>query len=52
MTVAATADDAGTTVTLRPASPTTARFWVVWLTKLPKGDGGFRGGVAEMTFQS
>jgi eukaryotic-like serine/threonine-protein kinase len=48
----ASADDAGTTVTLRPAAPTTAQYWVVWLTKLPAADNGFRGGIAEMTFES
>lgn len=52
MTVAAAADNVGTTVTLRPAQPITARYWVVWLTKLPAADGGFRGGVAEMSFES
>lgn len=52
MTLVADAAGAGTQVTLRPAKPTTARYWVVWLTQLPSGGGGFRGGVAEMTFES
>ncbi|MGH8889047.1 MAG: hypothetical protein ACRDV3_04710 [Acidothermaceae bacterium] len=52
MSIAATAADAGAQVTLRPTKPTTARYWVVWLTKLPAGGGGFRGGVAEVSFRS
>ena len=52
MSVVATATDANAQVTLRPAKPTAARYWVVWLTKLPAGGGGFRGGVAEVSFRS
>lgn len=50
--VVATADDAGPTTTLRPAAPVTARYWIIWLTKLPAGKGGFQGGIDEMSFQS
>lgn len=48
----ATKADAGDNVTLRLSAPTSARYWVVWFTKLPAADGGYRGGVAEMTFES
>jgi hypothetical protein len=53
MRLVASAPHAGADVTLRPAQPVTARFWLVWITRLPPGgDGGFHGGVAEMTFES
>ena len=48
----AQAVDAPSRVTLRLAQPHQARYWLVWLTKLPKGSGGFHGGVAELTFES
>ena len=51
MTEVAQAADAPSHVTLRPAQPHRARYWLVWLTKLPKASGGFHGGVAEITFQ-
>ena len=52
MRLVATAPHAGADVTLRPAQPVTARFWLVWITQLPPGnDGGFHGGIAEMTFE-
>jgi hypothetical protein len=44
--------DAPSEVTLRPTEPVTGRYWLVWLTKLPAGGGGFRGGVAEIAFRS
>ena len=37
----------GTTVTLKPEEPTSARWLVVWLTAIPDV-GGFRGSVAEI----
>ena len=37
-------------VTLKPDDPTTARYWMVWLTRLPATAAGFQGGIAEMTF--
>jgi hypothetical protein len=52
MTQVATARDAGSQVTLQGAAPTTGRYWVIWLTRLPSADGGFAGGVAEITFDS
>jgi hypothetical protein len=52
MTQVAHANDAGPHVTLRPTEPHSARYWLVWLTKLPAGSGGFHGGVAEITFES
>jgi hypothetical protein len=48
----ARAAHAGANVTLHPAQPVTARYWLVWLTQLPDGGDGFRGGIAEMTFES
>jgi len=52
MTMVASANDAPSEVTLRLATPTSARYWLVWLTKLPAGGGGFQSGVAEVVFQS
>lgn len=37
------------TVTLKPQSPTETRYVLVYLTKLPKADGGFRGIISEVT---
>ena len=39
---------AGNRATLALDEPVTARYLVVWLTKLPAADGGFRGRVAEI----
>jgi hypothetical protein len=50
MTAAAALDNAPSAVTLHPPPGTSARYWVVWLTRLPPGPGGFQGGVSEMTF--
>ena len=37
--------------TLTPASARPARFWLIWLTSLPKGDRGrYRDGIAELVF--
>jgi eukaryotic-like serine/threonine-protein kinase len=52
MTLAAAQTAAPSDVTLRLATPTAARYWVVWLTKLPASGTGFQGGIAEMTFLS
>jgi hypothetical protein len=52
MTLAAAQDDAPSDVTLRLATATSARYWLVWLTKLPAAATGFQGGIAEMTFLS
>ncbi|MBO0828119.1 MAG: serine/threonine protein kinase [Streptosporangiales bacterium] len=46
----AKADNTGTHVTVRPSSATTARYWLVWFTQLPPGGGGYRGGLADVTF--
>jgi hypothetical protein len=40
-------DVTGTQATLTLERPTSGRYVVVWLTKLPKVPGGFRGGIAE-----
>jgi putative peptidoglycan lipid II flippase len=40
---------AGTTATLRPDKPVTARYLLLWLTALPQADGGYRGGIAEVS---
>ena len=42
--------EAGRTVTLRPSGGA-ARYWVLWLTRLPEADRGFRARVAEVVFQ-
>ena len=52
MTLAVAQDDAPSDVTLRLPNATTARYWLVWLTKLPAAGTGFQGGIAEMTFLS
>lgn len=51
MTQVAQAADAQSHLTLRLATPHQARYWLVWLTKLPKGSGGFHGGIAEISFE-
>ena len=40
------------TVTLTPSAPTETQYVLVWLTKLPKDDGGkYRGTISEVTIQ-
>jgi hypothetical protein len=48
----ASQDNAPSDTTLRLAVPVSARYWVVWLTRLPAlaGAVSFQGGIAEMTF--
>ncbi|MEV5960655.1 protein kinase family protein [Kribbella sp. NPDC051952] len=45
------ADQPEGTVTLKPQSPTETQYVLVYLTKLPKADGGFRGIISEVTIQ-
>jgi hypothetical protein len=52
MTLAAAQDGAPSDTTLRLPTATTARYWLVWLTKLPPSTTGFQGGIADMTFLS
>jgi hypothetical protein len=52
MTLAVEQVGAPSDVTLRLPTATSARYWLVWLTKLPPSATGFQGGVAEMTFLS
>jgi hypothetical protein len=40
--------DAGTSGTLKIKSPMPSRYLLVWLTDLPKVEGGWRGGVREI----
>jgi hypothetical protein len=48
-TTVASRSDAGTQVTLRPDQPVTARYLLVWLTKLPSvGGSDYKGGIAEV----
>lgn len=49
-TVVATSTNAKTTVSLQNADRTPHRYWLIWITSLPKVDGGFRGGVSEFAF--
>lgn len=43
--------DGGQVVNLTPSSSAPARYWLVWFTSLPKGDGGrYRDGIAELVF--
>ncbi|MGH3744414.1 MAG: protein kinase domain-containing protein, partial [Mycobacteriales bacterium] len=41
---------AGASATL--AAGQTHRYWLVWITSLPKVSGGYRAGIAEMSFRS
>jgi hypothetical protein len=50
--VVAATPAAGTDVTLTPPRAAVARYWVVWLTRLPPDGPGFRVGVTEITFTS
>jgi hypothetical protein len=50
MNPAASQANAPSDVTLRPDDPTSARYWMIWLTRLPATGAGFQGGIAEMTF--
>jgi hypothetical protein len=48
----AQATEAGDSVRLKAADPTSARFILVWFTGLPPVDGGWRGGVREVRVTS
>lgn len=48
--VVASAVDAGAVARLTPARPTTARYWLVWFTDLPRDGDGFRSGISELLF--
>jgi hypothetical protein len=48
--VVAAAEETENVVRLVPEAPVTARFFVVWLTRLPPESGGFRGSVRELFF--
>jgi hypothetical protein len=43
--------DQGEQAVLTPAAPVKTRYVLVWLTKLPKADGGYRGEIAEVSVQ-
>ncbi len=48
----AQATEAGEKVTLKGPNPPSARYILVWLTGLPQVDGGWRGGIREVTVTS
>jgi serine/threonine protein kinase len=48
-TVVGGASAAGSSLTLHPT--TTARYWLVWFTRLASNDGGYRAGIAEASFR-
>ncbi len=49
--VVASSSGAKQVATLVPSTATPARYWLVWFTKLPKGeDGRYREGIAELVF--
>jgi len=50
MTLVASQPNAPADITLKLTATVTARYWLVWLTKLPATAAGFQGGIAEMTF--
>ncbi len=37
---------------LTPGSPTTARYWLIWFTSLPREGKGYREGVTELAFRT
>ena len=43
--------DAARAAVLTPPAGTVSRYWLVWLTRLPHVDGGYRGAIAEMAFR-
>ncbi|MGC4936868.1 protein kinase family protein [Kribbella sp. DT2] len=47
----AKAADAGESAELKPAQPVESRYVLVWLTKLPKEGGGYRGEISEVKIQ-
>jgi len=50
--IRATDGDAGTTVRLTPAGATPARYWLVWIARLPvNSDGAYIADVREITFR-
>lgn len=48
----AQATEAGEHVTLKNPDPTSARYVLIWMTGLPQVDGGWRGGIREVTVSS
>ena len=48
----AQATEAGETVTLKNPNPNSSRYVLVWMTGLPQVDGGWRGGIRELTITS
>jgi hypothetical protein len=48
--VVARAAEAGRSVVLRPAETATARYWVLWVTRLPGTTDGYRAKVADVAF--
>jgi serine/threonine kinase PknH len=50
--VAASGTATGRTLDLKPDEPVRARYVVVWLTSLPRVQGGFRGEIAEVVVRS
>lgn len=50
-TVVAAARQLAGKTSIRLPHAVKARYWVVWLTKLPARDGGYRGGIAEVHLQ-
>ncbi len=52
MTLVGSQAGAGPTATLQPKTPTKARYWLVWLTKLPaSGSGGYASGITDVSFR-
>ena len=47
----ASAEDAGASAVLKPATPPKTRYVLVWLTSLPKEGSGYRGEISEVTVQ-
>lgn len=45
------ADDVSGRVNVHPDGAGKARYWLVWITKLPQSGDGYRAGVADVTFK-
>lgn len=49
--VVASADNASTTLTLTPPPGPPHRYWLIWLTALPRVSSGYRAEIADITFE-
>ncbi|MGH3096048.1 MAG: protein kinase family protein [Streptosporangiales bacterium] len=50
-TTVAKANGTGGQVNIQPEGAGKARYWLIWITKLPQSGDGYRAGVADVTFK-